>query len=129
MPQTITESLWTKSVLAKVWWKSLSLTTHYLYLYYLEVCPFCLLGISAQGTTPFPGLLHCTLDPYIIKLSVKQGGIKYHFLSLWYNSTWDWTPVFWAIGEHFNRLAKWVECLPMVQETWVQSHVTLYQRL
>ena len=24
-------------------------------------------------------------------LSVKQGGIKYHFLSLWYDSTWDWT--------------------------------------
>ena len=22
----------------------------------------------------------------------KQGGIKYHFLSLWYDSTWDWTP-------------------------------------
>ena len=21
-------------------------------------------------------------------LSVKQGGIKYHFLSLWYDSTW-----------------------------------------
>ena len=26
-------------------------------------------------------------------LSVKQGGIKYHFLSLWYDSTWDWTQV------------------------------------
>ena len=24
-----------------------------------------------------------TLDPYLIILSVKQGGIKYHFLSLW----------------------------------------------
>ena len=24
-------------------------------------------------------------------LSVKQSGIKYHFLSLWYNSTWDRT--------------------------------------
>ena len=24
-------------------------------------------------------------------LSVKQGGIKNHFLSLWYDSTWDWT--------------------------------------
>ena len=22
-------------------------------------------------------------------LSVKQGGIKYHFLSLWYDLTWD----------------------------------------
>ena len=31
-------------------------------------------------------------------LSVKQGGIKYHFLSLWYGSTWDWTQVSRAIG-------------------------------
>ena len=37
-------------------------------------------------------------------LSVKQGGIKYHFLSLWYDSTWDWTHVSQAIGEHFNPL-------------------------
>ena len=33
-------------------------------------------------------------------LSVKQGGIKYHFLSLWYDSTWDWTQVSRAIGDH-----------------------------
>ena len=31
------------------------------------------------GTTPFSGFLHFTLDPYLIMLSVKQGGIKYHF--------------------------------------------------
>ena len=31
------------------------------------------------GTTPFPGLLHFTLDMYLILLSVKQEGIKYHF--------------------------------------------------
>ena len=30
-----------------------------------------------------------TLDPYLIMLSVKQGDIEYHFLSLWYDSTWD----------------------------------------
>ena len=33
----------------------------------------------AEGATPFPGLLHFTLDSYFILLSVKQGGIKYHF--------------------------------------------------
>ena len=33
-------------------------------------------------------------------LSVKQGGIKYHFLSLWYDSTWNWTQVSRTIGEH-----------------------------
>ena len=56
-----------------------------------------------KGATPFPGLLHFTLDPYLIMLSVKQGGIKYHFLSLWYDSTWDWTQVSRATGEHSNR--------------------------
>ena len=35
-------------------------------------------------------------------LRVKQDGIKYHFLSLWYDSTLDWTPVYQAIGEHSN---------------------------
>ena len=55
-----------------------------------------------EGATPFPGLLHFTLDPYLIMLSVKQGGIKYRFLSLWYDSTWDWTQVSRAIGEHSN---------------------------
>ena len=39
-------------------------------------------------------------------LSVKQGGIKYHFLSLWYDSTGDWTQVSRAIGEHSNHYAK-----------------------
>ena len=32
-----------------------------------------------EGATPFPGLLHFTLDTYLIMLSVNQGGIKYHF--------------------------------------------------
>ena len=34
-----------------------------------------------------------------------QGGIKYHFLSLWYDSTWDWTPISKMIGEHSNYKA------------------------
>ena len=33
-----------------------------------------------EGATPLPGLLHFTLDPYLIVLSAKQGGIKYHFI-------------------------------------------------
>ena len=36
-------------------------------------------------------------------LSVKQGDIKYHFLSLWYDSTWDWTQVYRIISEHSNH--------------------------
>ena len=35
--------------------------------------------------------------------NVKQGSIKYHFLSLWYDLTLDWTQVFQAIGEHSNH--------------------------
>ena len=46
-----------------------------------------------EGATPFPGLLHFTLDLYHRVLSDKQGGIKYHFLSFLYDSTRDWTPV------------------------------------
>ena len=38
-------------------------------------------------------------------LSVKQGGIKNYFLNLWYDSTWDWTQVFQAIGKHSNHHA------------------------
>ena len=51
-----------------------------------------------EGTTPFPGLLHFTLDLYLITLNVNKGGIKYYFLSLWYDSIRDGTPVSWAIG-------------------------------
>ena len=32
-----------------------------------------------EGATPFSGLLHFTLDPYLIMLCAKQGGTKYHF--------------------------------------------------
>ena len=39
-------------------------------------------------------------------LSIKQGGIKYDFLSLWYDPMWDWTPVSRTIGEHsYNSMA------------------------
>ena len=38
-------------------------------------------------------------------LSVKQVVIKYHFLRLWYDSTWDWTPLSRTIGEHSTHKA------------------------
>ena len=41
--------------------------------------PFSIATIPREGVTPFPGLLHFTLDPYLIMLCVKQGRIKYHF--------------------------------------------------
>ena len=39
-------------------------------------------------------------------LSVNQGGIKYHFLSLLYDSTLNWTPVSLVFGEHSTHLEK-----------------------
>ena len=51
------------------------------------------------GCYSFPWI--ATLYPwYIMLLSVKQGGIKYHFKSLWYDTTWDWTHISQAIGKH-----------------------------
>ena len=56
-----------------------------------------------EGANPFPGLLHFTLNPCLIILSVKQRSIKYYFLSLCYDTTRDWTPVSRAFGEHSNH--------------------------
>ena len=36
-------------------------------------------GGVGKGAAPFPGLLHFTLDMYLILLGVKQGGMKYDF--------------------------------------------------
>ena len=42
-----------------------------------------------EGHYSFPMIAPLTFDTHLILLSVKHGGIKYHFLSLWYDSTWD----------------------------------------
>ena len=50
------------------------------------------LATLVEGVPKVPFSIATTLrcrDLYLIMLSVKQGGIKYHFLSLWYDSTWD----------------------------------------
>ena len=41
--------------------------------------PFSIATTPSCNGTPFPELLHFTLDMYLILLRVKQGGIKYHF--------------------------------------------------
>ena len=38
-------------------------------------------------------------------LSVKQVSTEYNILSLWYDSTRDWTSVSQAIDEHSNHYA------------------------
>ena len=69
--------------------------------------PFSIVTTSQcrGGRYIFPGLFHFTLDPYFIRLSSKQGGIKYHFLSLWDDSTWDWTPISRTIDERSTHQA------------------------
>ena len=76
-----------------------------------------------EGATPFPGLLHLTLDPYLIILSVKQGSIKYNFLSLWYDSTWYWTQVSRVIGEHSNHYANVVFFYSQNCILWIQYYL------
>ena len=54
----------------------------YIYIYISKVVDLSRSDLKAPfsiSTTPFPGLLHFTFDPYLIMLSVKQGGITYHF--------------------------------------------------
>ena len=85
--------LWHKNLKIQKYWKKgtfgllLSMVTNITYLHDTQV-------------------LHLALDSYLIMLSAKQGRIKYHFLSLWYDSTWDWTLVSWAIGEHSTKDSK-----------------------
>ena len=55
------------------------------------------------GRYSFPWI--APLDSTLIMLSVEQDSIKYHFLSLWYDSTWDWTQISRTIGKHFNHHA------------------------
>ena len=52
-------------------------------------------------------------------LSVKQGSIKYHFLCLWYNSTWDWTQISWTIGKHSNHYANF-SMLNKIYKIWME---------
>ena len=74
----------------------------------------------------FPWIAPLTLDAYFIMLSIKQGGIKYHFLSFWYDSTWDWTPIYQTIGEHCNRYRNGpVLCQHIIIRLFIIVHTTL----
>ena len=48
-------------------------------------------------------------------LSVKQGSIKYHFLSLCYDSTWDWTQVSQAIDDTLTNMPMSEYIMPMFE--------------
>ena len=75
-----------------------SLIYIYIYIYIswpilVESDPKTLFSIATtrklRGELYFSWNAPLTLDSYLIKLSVKQGGIKYYFLSIWYDSIWD----------------------------------------
>ena len=54
-------------------------------------------------------------------LSVKQRGIKNHFVSLWYDSTWDWTPV--SRVQNLQKMPqKRMECFRLLLEhlAWIK---------
>ncbi len=55
------------------------------------------------GCYSIPWIAPLTLDTYLIMLRLNQGGIMYHFLSLLYDSIWDWTSVSQTIGEYSNH--------------------------
>ena len=60
-----------------------------------------------EGCFSFPWI--APLYPWSMPYNAEQGGIKYHvfflfFFSLWYDLTWDWTLVFWAIGKHSTHV-------------------------
>ena len=62
-----------------------------------------------------------TLDPYLIMLNVGKGSIKYHFLSVWYDSIWDWTLTSRTIDEHSTHLANKVRIKGSVEKSWERS--------
>ena len=67
--------------------------------------PFPTRGVG-EGATPFPGLLHFTLDMYLIMLIVKQDGIKYHFFK---------SLVWRDLGLNLSVLSHWRTFYPLGQ--------------
>ena len=82
---------------------------------FLTVTFWLLDNFSSTGGEYHSHLL-VSVSHHVTILSIKQGGIKYHFLSLWYNSTWDWTPVSRTIDKHSSQWA-----LPYLTITWYQN--------
>ena len=60
---------------------------------------------SRANTPKRYSILWIILHLYLVILSIKQGHTKYHFLSLWYDSIWDWTLVSQTIVEHSTHCA------------------------
>ena len=68
-----------------------------------------------RGRYSFPWI--AALYPwYVPYISVKQGGIKVPFLSLWYDLIWDWTQVSRTIGVlSVQEITNWKDCIDFEQ--------------
>ena len=78
-------------------------------------------GVGEDATT-FSGVLHFTLDTYLIMMSVKQGSIMYHFLSflVWLDPVFNFDPpgrwrtlYHWYISNDISHLFA-----PIVYSIW-----------
>ena len=78
-----------------------------------------------DGAIPFPGLLHFTLDSYLIMLSVKQGGIKHHFLSLWCDPPRNWTMTSRNSNEHSTPLHLYI-CILLPSSGLIDTAVWMH---
>ena len=56
-------------------------------------------------------------------LSIKQDSIKYNFLSLWYNSTWDWTQFSRAIDKHSKQIS---DIKHFLSYSWILRLLKIY---
>ena len=98
----------------------------YIYMYIYEVNKEINLTGVGEGAISFSGLLHFSLDTYLTILSVKQGGIKYHFLNLCYDSTWDWTPLSQAIGKHSMSIYLYIYIYIICIKTYIYIYIYIF---
>ena len=102
----------------------------YIYITWTTVVKGELKALFSSATTPrctrgyysFPLITPLTLDLNLIMVSFKQGGIKYHSFSLWYDSSWDWTPVSRTIGKR----SKYHANEPVIYIYWHHFFINTY---
>ena len=65
----------------------------YIYIYiYIHIYIKWAIVVENDPKAPFSGLLHFTIDMYLIGLNVKQGDIKYHFFEFLVRLNLGWNP-------------------------------------
>ena len=85
----------------------------HIYIYIYKVY----LATVEEDTTPFPGLLHFTLDTYLTMLSVKLGGIIFWVFGI----TWSWIETLFP-GPLVNTLPTW----QITQYQYIYIYIYIY---